>query len=817
MTIFFKFLFLFLSLFEDSNYIIYIYSIIYVCFIFSIYLSIKSHKNVKYIFNLFLKFIYIYIFWNLLSEIYFFLDLPHYYNLILIPAFLKFDYISDLDSSFCYTKKSVTADCVLVNDNIECNITTVPFDNDLFLVIKSLVQRIASMPFILTTTTQPLILNWPFACVPSGICLADLESAGELDIEGSTIRILESQAVSRSYVAGVFFNYFWYQEELYTSSTLESTYQPNKLCSLRGGGLYNLNGSNGPNLEPKGTYDSKAFIVDSHSSESSLPGSEGESKDFISPDNLNLIIQKLFHAMNLEFYKYYFFNGNKTAIHWQELFYWLKNSSILSEEEIEKLSLLLKNKDYHEFYKKIPRFLNYHNMLSGYYIFNNNIYFSEIMLKFYHGENWSLIDKSDFIFVLDINKGNIPNYNLNYTLSMFFDEKIIPTFNQSAASAASLETQHNNPMVNYKWNWIDTANFSNEDTDNENFSIIGKDNPRNIKTNLDNSFGNDDTIDANKRHILTNSDNAENIKKDNSDAEPSLFRESATAEQLQKKYFFFSSISDLFNNKLKNEIDINNNNSISNMNLEKCSNFWQFYYFKKFWYFWFIELDIFSFISLNILKKLGLNLNEITPSRFLFAMHLTVVEYLEELDILIKAKIWYEHHSGINPSSLPESTLNEYKDWFLKFWCNQIIAYCKPRDLEAITSFNTNMYDKDIVYLELLENIIFVQSKILESQWTINTIYNNYNLSILSNDIQDDTFLINFYNNIFTLFKKEILDKYSDIYAIRRAYQVIRFNNYYPMTCEDLNQAYLYLKNMHDFDSSTELTSKLNKKNFKNP
>ena len=220
------------------------------------------------------------------------------------------------------------------------------------------------------------------------------------------------------------------------------------------------------------------------------------------------------------------------------------------------------------------------------------------------------------------------------------------------------------------------------------------------------------------------------------------------------KYIFFISISDLFDidNKLKREIDVKNDNLISNINLENCKNFWQLDFFKQWFYVWFIELDIQSYLSLNILRKLSIPLMDITPDKLMYTMHLTVIEYLEELNILLKAKIWYEHHAGINYSSLSESTLNEYKNLFIKFWIRQIIAYCKPSDIDS-KFFITNMYDEDKVYLELLENILFVQSKILEAQWTINTLY-VYLPSILEfKEVNCETKLINFYNKINVIYK----------------------------------------------------------------
>jgi hypothetical protein len=761
-TIFFKLLILFLSLFEVYNYINYFYFILYLCLIFGIYRSIKSNKNKKYIFNLFLKFIYVYIFWCFLADISFFLDLPRYYNFILIPAFLYFDLLSDgaTDSSK-----------FLVNDGVEGIITSVPFDYEVSLLIKSLVQRIASISFIVPTTTQPLILNW---------------ASGIFDIESNSFLSLSASLTSTLMQEG-FIKYISSQGELSSSPVHDSTNWFNNFNVF-----FNLNGSNGPNFFFKGhDYSNNIFFSSKTSVSSPLPAlpssgnlfppanlfPQGDSKDLISPDNLNLVIQKLFNAMNLEFDNYYslknklssiqwdqyLLRGEPKSMQWEDLFFFLKYSSILSDEDIKNLSLLLKHNNYNEFFKKIPRFLNYPDMLSGIYIFNDNIYLSKVMFDFYHGKNSveHLIGNNKIIFVLDKNKSDFSNSIANTTLPSFLFEYCIPTISKS-----DLEILNNRREVLIDMDKILTLEDSLIDIENLNSSL------------------NRDSRD---------------------------FSGGARSSASKEEYYFFSSIFDLNNNKLKSEIDINNNNLISNINLEKCNNYWEFDFFKKYYYFWFIEHDIFSFISYNILKKLDFNLSDITPSIFMYAMHLAVVEYLEELDILLKAKIWYEHYTGINTSLLPESTLNEYRNWYLKFWANQIISFCKADDLESTSGFTTNMYDTNIVYLELLENIIFAQSKILEAQWTINTIYRNYDLSDILFNNQDETFRINFFNNIFTLFKKNILEEYSEIYDIRRRYQVERFHNNYPMNCDDLHKAYLYVKYFND---SSELTSKLNKENF---
>ena len=153
---------------------------------------------------------------------------------------------------------------------------------------------------------------------------------------------------------------------------------------------------------------------------------------------------------------------------------------------------------------------------------------------------------------------------------------------------------------------------------------------------------------------------------------------------------------------------------------------------------------------------------------------------------------------------------------FIKFWVRQIVSYCKPMDIDN-NYFINNMYDVNNVYLELLENILFVQSKILEGQWTINTIYAYLPSFLESKEVNYEIKLINFYNNIFALIKKEIVDNYKDVYDLRRSYQVNRFHNNYPMDCETLELAYKFVSYFHDPITlgTTEFISKLDKDIFK--
>ena len=103
LTIIIKCLFFLLGLLDISSiYINSIYFIIYISFFYNIYKNIKSNargekiKNIKYISNIILKFIYLYLFWNLLSKIdliFAVYAILEYFNIVILQAVClpKFD------------------------------------------------------------------------------------------------------------------------------------------------------------------------------------------------------------------------------------------------------------------------------------------------------------------------------------------------------------------------------------------------------------------------------------------------------------------------------------------------------------------------------------------------------------------------------------------------------------------------------------------------------------------------------------------------------------------------------------------------------
>ena len=118
------------------------------------------------------------------------------------------------------------------------------------------------------------------------------------------------------------------------------------------------------------------------------------------------------------------------------------------------------------------------------------------------------------------------------------------------------------------------------------------------------------------------------------------------------------------------------------------------------------------------------------------------------------------------------------------------------------------MYDLSIVYEELLENILFVQCKILEANWTINTANELINSYGGIENINTDSKVIHFYNELYDRFKIEIIDKFKDVYSIRREFIIERYSF---LSYEDIYEGYKYLE---EINRHINFNSKLTEENF---
>lgn len=78
------------------------------------------------------------------------------------------------------------------------------------------------------------------------------------------------------------------------------------------------------------------------------------------------------------------------------------------------------------------------------------------------------------------------------------------------------------------------------------------------------------------------------------------------------------------------------------------------------------------------------------------------------------------------------------------------------------------MYDIKNVYLEILENILYVECKLGECYIALNTVIDLYPNLYNLNTLNDQQSRINFYNNIFYIVKKDFISKNIEIYNTRR-------------------------------------------------
>ena len=104
-------------------------------------------------------------------------------------------------------------------------------------------------------------------------------------------------------------------------------------------------------------------------------------------------------------------------------------------------------------------------------------------------------------------------------------------------------------------------------------------------------------------------------------------------------YYFFISISDLFNSSINKNIIHLKNSQILPFDINAYSEEWK--YLEKNFMLWFIELNVPFFVNDSV--YFSQPLSNISIQKFMFSKYLTAFEYGEEYKFLLKAKILLEH------------------------------------------------------------------------------------------------------------------------------------------------------------------------------
>jgi hypothetical protein len=299
---------------------------------------------------------------------------------------------------------------------------------------------------------------------------------------------------------------------------------------------------------------------------------------------------------------------------------------------------------------------------------------------------------------------------------------------------------------------------------------------------------------------------------------------------VEEKYLFYSSITDLLNSDSREKIDIRNKTIVP---FDKMAYAQQWNFFKENYYIWFIENTVGSFLNYSLYYKDPLN--EVTPEKLYAAKLTDIFDYSEELEALKRVEKGMEEVLGIKHPNLSDcrpchcaafgekdsgadqarakelscaGNARANVDYYFQYWVRQIAEYNSVYNLKEEEFYLQNMYHVYKVREELYENILFLQSKILEARWTINTIDKLLPLFGGISGLDTEDKLIDFYNKLFELYQIEILSKYKETYEFRREYIVSRHVN---MSTEDLLLSYDWLvwKNNH-----ANFKSKLDKEIF---
>ena len=309
-------------------------------------------------------------------------------------------------------------------------------------------------------------------------------------------------------------------------------------------------------------------------------------------------------------------------------------------------------------------------------------------------------------------------------------------------------------------------------------------------------------------------------------------------------------------------------------------------YFKKNWFFWIIELNV-HFFLINYLNKLE-PIEDMTISKFMISNYVANYEYYQEYEFLLKAEKGLNQFCKLNSLTLGNFLQAEENDngsndpnydseeinFFIKFWIRQIVFFnqLNLNESEKGTGFGRgvliNMYNISNIQEELLENILFVQTKILETTWTINKVNNSIStvnldkspsskvkildisklknqdennisaikikfqkllgyfkfnpksetLVICSSEVSSPNvnkgderiYLKNYFNELFDLFRKEVYKPHEKVYELRREFIEDRYNNQPLSWYLHYNK---FLKNTYGDKLKKNL--KLTDKNFK--
>jgi hypothetical protein len=214
----------------------------------------------------------------------------------------------------------------------------------------------------------------------------------------------------------------------------------------------------------------------------------------------------------------------------------------------------------------------------------------------------------------------------------------------------------------------------------------------------------------------------------------------------------------------------------------------------------------------NELNLLNFNLDKFEASNIF-----CIIDMLEEKTVLNKIRIGLEDFLGIKHYNLSESELNLCKIYFIKFWFTQIYifnpSWCLTNDsLDSQNMLHLNWYDINIIYQELLENILYVQCKLFESLWCMNYMYEVKLLGFSERDVsyEDlkshfvDSNLIDFYNDLYFKYKSEVLPNIK-AYDIRLKWVWYKTNGYNINIFSLLEMAEFIKK----FDNNIKLYSNL--------
>lgn len=209
--------------------------------------------------------------------------------------------------------------------------------------------------------------------------------------------------------------------------------------------------------------------------------------------------------------------------------------------------------------------------------------------------------------------------------------------------------------------------------------------------------------------------------------------------------------------------------------------------------------------------------NEINIDKLIALNNIKKMEFIDEINLMEKMLIGLEDFLGLKKHNLSEKEIKICRFLFFKFWFNQVLIYNTSKNLNI---HNLNWFDINIAHAELLENMVYAKTKLLEGLWIDEYIKKMELLGItnrgiafldLKNIKKMDNNIINFFNDMFLNYRENFAVKYKDAHDISKEWVMMKS---FPKNKQSISYILFVVLQIDYFNSEHKYNSLLTENDF---